>query len=161
MYRQGFSITEILVAVAVVGVTIGIAIPLWQAAELRKQVDNGLAQAEGRLVDVAHFYRDRGRLPRHSGELGLVERVNDHAVEYLSWRRSSEDPERVGYLDVQMTLQPLGAGMTPIALEARVADGQLRWRCVSARRLGVAPDLSLSDFYLPSRCRQGGESTGP
>ena len=157
MRHSGSSPAEVLLVVALVALMAGVAIPSWQAWVLRGQIEHGVTVASTSFDEIEAFYSARGRLPRHSGEAGLAIESSDGSVEYVSWRRSANDPDNVGYLDVQMKLQPLGSGVTPIILEARVDGKALKWRCVSARQMGIAEEVTVADFYLPSHCRQGAE----
>lgn len=160
MREYGFTLPKVLIMVAGIGLLAGVGIPTWQAYVMRGQVEQGVELAAESRDSIEKYFTSTGRLPRHGGEAGLKMERHDAQLEYVTWRRDPRNPESIGYLDVQMNLQPLGSGITPIVLEARIAGNRLEWRCISARQHGIPPENSVSDHYLPAACRQG-ETLGP
>lgn len=69
--QQGFTLIELMIVVAIIGILAAIAIPAYQDYTIRAQVSEGLNLSGGVKVSMSEFYQDRGYFPSEA-EIGLT-----------------------------------------------------------------------------------------
>src|SRR6267154_3710456 len=61
--QKGFTLIELMIVVAIIGILAAIAIPAYQDYTIRAQVTEGLNLADAVKVAVADFYTQNGAFP--------------------------------------------------------------------------------------------------
>jgi type IV pilus assembly protein PilA len=61
--QKGFTLIELMIVVAIIGILAAIAIPAYQNYTIRSQVTEGLSLADGWKTGVAEFYAQNGTFP--------------------------------------------------------------------------------------------------
>ena len=61
--QKGFTLIELMIVVAIIGILAAIAIPAYQDYTIRAQVTEGLNLADGLKVAVADYYTQNGAFP--------------------------------------------------------------------------------------------------
>jgi len=61
--QKGFTLIELMIVVAIIGILAAIAIPAYQDYTIRAQVTEGLNLADGVKVAVADYYTQNGTFP--------------------------------------------------------------------------------------------------
>ena len=61
--QQGFTLIELMIVVAIIGILAAIAIPAYQDYTIRAQVSEGLSLASGAKAAVSEYYMDSGDFP--------------------------------------------------------------------------------------------------
>ena len=61
--QQGFTLIELMIVVAIIGILAAIAIPAYQDYTIRAQVSEGLNLAGGAKAAVTEYSQDRGTFP--------------------------------------------------------------------------------------------------
>jgi type IV pilus assembly protein PilA len=69
--QQGFTLIELMIVVAIIGILAAIAIPAYQDYTIRAQVSEGLNLAGGSKVAVTEFYQDTGNFPTTNAMAGV------------------------------------------------------------------------------------------
>ncbi len=69
--QQGFTLIELMIVVAIIGILAAIAIPAYQDFTIRSQVTEGLSLASSLKASSAEFFQDRGVWPTTNLALGL------------------------------------------------------------------------------------------
>lgn len=63
MIQKGFTLIELMIVVAIVGVLAAIALPVYQDYIARSQVSEGIAGAGGTKTAVTEYYSSQGEFP--------------------------------------------------------------------------------------------------
>jgi prepilin-type N-terminal cleavage/methylation domain-containing protein len=69
--KNGFTLIELMIVVAIIGILAAIAIPAYQDYVIRSQVSEGLAMASAAKVSVAEYYANKGGWPLDNSAAGL------------------------------------------------------------------------------------------
>jgi len=143
--QQGFTLIELMIVVAIIGILAAIAIPAYQDYTVRAQVSEGLNLGGGAKTAVTEFFQDRGAWPADNAEAGLSAVITDIRGKYVEsvevTATAANGVVTVVYGgDAHATLL-LGNDIT---LTATDAGGSVTWECTSG---------SLPDRHLPASCR--------
>ncbi|HUS25274.1 MAG TPA: pilin [Candidatus Binatia bacterium] len=144
---HGFTLIELMVTVAIIGVLAAVAIPSYQDYVARAQVAEATGLLFGTKVPAAEYYYDRGHWPS-AGTIGSV--IVTLRGKYVSTIEVTAGSGSGG-LTFQMMVTMKDTGVNRF-VEGRTiylttSDGGRQWVCQSG---GTAP---LSPKYLPGACR--------
>ena len=143
--QQGFTLIELMIVVAIIGILAAIAIPAYQDYTIRAQVSEGLSLSAGAKAAVAEYYQDQGDYPQgNTGSKGAgIEKASNIVGQYVT-------KVEVGAGDGIITVTYGGKANQNIQgkslkLEAFDNKGSVSWTC--------ADNVGLVDKWLPAACR--------
>ena len=84
--QKGFTLIELMIVVAIIGILAAIAIPAYQDYTIRGQVSEGLTLAAAAKAAVSEFYAQTGVAPANRVQAGMgnTDTATDTAGNYVS-----------------------------------------------------------------------------
>ena len=82
MKQHGFTIIELLIAVAVLGILAAIAVPAYQNYVIRAKISEAILFADNVKTSVAEYYQSMGTMPNNNSQLGLS--INNTTARYVN-----------------------------------------------------------------------------
>jgi type IV pilus assembly protein PilA len=75
---QGFTLIELMIVIAIIGILAAIAIPAYQNYTIRSQITEGLTLADGWKTAIAEYYANTGNWPAQSNLAGTSNSVGKY-----------------------------------------------------------------------------------
>ena len=138
--QQGFTLIELMIVVAIIGILAAFAIPMYLDYTTRSQIAEGLNVAGGAKAAVTEYYQDRGVFPTDNAEAGL-DAAGNISGKYVA---SVSVNGAVVTIQYGNEAHPFINGETVI-LTATDHVGSVGWACASG---GV-----IQAKHMPSACR--------
>ena len=138
--QQGFTLIELMIVVAIIGILAAVAIPAYQDYTKRAHVTEGLSLASSGKTAVTEYYNSKGALPptQASAGLALAASIKGNAV--VSVTNVS------GLLTIVYNAKVLtGAGLQ---LSPITGVGGIKWTC----KIGGG-SATMKAQWVPSSCR--------
>jgi type IV pilus assembly protein PilA len=151
--QSGFTLIELMIVVAIIGILAAIAIPSYQNYTVRAQVTEGLNLAGDWKVAIADFYADNGYWPATSDLADMASSTGT----YVSGIAVNSGVISITYGTAQSNQQIAGAVLTLVPYTNDNDD--VLWQCGSATApsgtiaAGAVPGgTTLQSQQLPTPC---------
>jgi len=168
--QKGFTLIELMIVVAIIGILAAIAIPAYQDYTIRTQVSEGLTLASDVKAGIAEYAAQTGNWPADLVEAGLG---SGALAEHKSGRYVESIDVDTGTItitygrDANTRIQQQTLSLRPVVNE----NGDVVWMCGQSDQpqdtyvnsAGVAGDgndspdgvTTLNDKHMPASCRSG------
>jgi len=139
--QQGFTLIELMIVVAIIGILAAIAIPAYQDYTIRAQVSEGINLASGAKAAISEYFMDSGNLPGSNGDAGLEAAANITGNYASNVAVGGSGVVTVTYSGTEVNAQIAGQTLT---LTPTTNAGSVQWACASG---------TLQAKHVPSACR--------
>ncbi|CWN84373.1 pilin [Neisseria meningitidis] len=161
--QKGFTLIELMIVIAIVGILAAVALPAYQDYTARAQVSEAILLAEGQKSAVTEYYLNHGIWPANNSSAGVASTPSDIKGKYV---------QSVTVANGVVTAQMASSGVNKeiqgrkLSLWAKRQNGSVKWFCgqpvTRAAPAGTNNDevkaatgttANIDTKHLPSTCR--------
>ncbi|HEZ5884388.1 TPA: pilin, partial [Neisseria meningitidis] len=124
--QKGFTLIELMIVIAIVGILAAVALPAYQDYTARAQVSEAILLAEGQKSAVTEYYLNHGIWPANNSSAGVATSASDIKGKYV---------QSVTVANGVITAQMASSGVNneikgkKLSLWAKRQDGSVKWFC--------------------------------
>ena len=158
--QQGFTLIELMIVVAIIGILAAVALPAYQDYTVRAKVTEGLSLASSAKTAIAETFQATGVVP----DTNAAANYNFAATRQVSGIVISTG----GVITITYTVPQLGAGTDTLVITPNIAgaalapttQGDINWVCKSAGSPAAGTTVNtfgavgtMLSRYAPASCR--------
>ncbi|HGG9915842.1 TPA: pilin [Neisseria meningitidis] len=162
--QKGFTLIELMIVIAIVGILAAVALPAYQDYTARAQVSEAILLAEGQKSAVTEYYLNHGEWPKNNTSAGVAS----------SSTIKGKYVKEVTVANGVVTATMLSSGVNKeiqgkkLSLWAKRQDGSVKWFCGQpVTRAGTDDTVAAADNtadnintkHLPSTCRDASDAS--
>jgi type IV pilus assembly protein PilA len=158
--QKGFTLIELMIVVAIIGILAAIAIPAYQDYTIRAQVSEGMTLAAAAKAAVAETFLNTGDAPANRTVAGMTDTSTDTFGKYVTAVNVINGLIEVTYgNEANAKIEDETLELIPWT----TPDDSITWQCGFAPNPGnnaavmhtgqAANDTGLESRYLPAACR--------
>ena len=136
--QQGFTLIELMIVVAIIGILAAVAIPAYQDYTIRAKVSEGVGLAAAAKTSVSEFRLSSNAFPTGNTSAGISTNIVSKYV-------TGVVVSGAGLISVGLNNTSVGTTGT-IQFSPTFANSTVDWSCSGA-------GTTVLDKYLPSNCR--------
>ncbi|HEZ4763927.1 TPA: pilin [Neisseria meningitidis] len=161
--QKGFTLIELMIVIAIVGILAAVALPAYQDYTARAQVSEAILLAEGQKSAVTEYYLNHGKWPGNNSDAGVAS----------SSTIKGKYVQKVEVNNGVVTATMLSSGVNKeiqgkkLSLWAKRQDGSVKWFCgqpverntADDDDVTAASDKQIDTKHLPSTCRDAASAS--
>ncbi|MGQ0586368.1 MAG: pilin [Gammaproteobacteria bacterium] len=147
--QHGFTLIELMIVVAIIGILAAIAIPAYQDYIARSQVSEGVQLLGGGKTPLAEFYADQGRWPAAADS--VMGTLAGKYVAVIAYAAAPTPSDTNPALQLQATFRLSGVSrlIQGASMTHATTNGGRTWACGTT---GVTTS-AIGNKFLPGACR--------
>ncbi|ENW4447529.1 prepilin-type N-terminal cleavage/methylation domain-containing protein [Neisseria gonorrhoeae] len=159
--QKGFTLIELMIVIAIVGILAAVALPAYQDYTARAQVSEAILLAEGQKSAVTEYYLNNGKWPKDNTSAGVASPTD------IKGKYVKEVKVENGVVTAEMASTGVNKEIKDkkLSLWAKRQDGSVKWFCGQPVTRGANDDPNdavkddadangkISTKHLPSTCR--------
>ncbi|HEZ1869374.1 TPA: pilin [Neisseria meningitidis] len=159
--QKGFTLIELMIVIAIVGILAAVALPAYQDYTARAQVSEAILLAEGQKSAVTEYYLNHGEWPGDNSSAGVA----------TSSEIKGKYVKSVEVKNGVITATMLSSGVNKeiqgkkLSLWAKRQNGSVKWFCGQPVERNAANDTvatgtdKIDTKHLPSTCRDASDAS--
>ncbi|MBH5910522.1 pilin [Neisseria meningitidis] len=155
--QKGFTLIELMIVIAIVGILAAVALPAYQDYTARAQVSEAILLAEGQKSAVTEYYLNHGEWPSNNTSAGVATST-DIKGKYVKEVKVANGVITATMLSTGVNKEIQGK---KLSLWAKRQAGSVKWFCGQpVTRAAKATDdvtaatgTEIDTKHLPSTCR--------
>ncbi|HFA0693088.1 TPA: pilin, partial [Neisseria gonorrhoeae] len=135
--QKGFTLIELMIVIAIVGILAAVALPAYQDYTARAQVSEAILLAEGQKSAVTEYYLNNGEWPKDNDSAGVA------SASKIIGKYVKQVEVKNGVVTAQMASTGVNKEIKGkrLSLWAKREDGSVKWFCGQpVQRADVAAD---------------------
>ncbi|HGH6159455.1 TPA: pilin [Neisseria meningitidis] len=163
--QKGFTLIELMIVIAIVGILAAVALPAYQDYTARAQVSEAILLAEGQKSAVTEYYLNHGIWPANNSSAGVASSPSDIKGKYVE-----KVEVKNGVVTAEMASSNVNKEIKDkkLSLWAKRQDGSVKWFCGQPvtraanntdTAVTAASDKQIDPKHLPSTCRDAASAS--
>jgi len=138
--QKGFTLIELMIVVAIIGILAAVAIPAYQDYIARSQVSEAVSLSAGGKTPLAEYYNDKGIWPSKASDV-----MGNLSGKYVSMITLLGNTNTIGTVSIEARMKDSGvnSAITSLTLVITSSDAK-QWSCTGG---------TLGLKHRPASCR--------